>query len=59
MEDFTDPRSSRAEKLAVRRSLLLVLAVMAIFIALTKIFPGQPADPTGVPQLTDLTKPSH
>jgi hypothetical protein len=61
-EDFTDPRGARMHKSAVKRSLLLVLAIMVIFIALTKILPGQSA--RTIPQLTglqdrDAAKPSH
>lgn len=59
MEDFSDPRGTRLSKSAVRRGWLLVLLVMAIFIALTKIFPSQPTSPTVAPQATDATPPSH
>lgn len=63
-EDFTDPRDTRLDRLAVRRGWLVLLVIMAIFIALTKIFPSQPAAPTTAPQLTDFqqrdgAKPSH
>ena len=49
----------RQDKLTVRRSILLVLAVMAIFVALTKVFPDGPAPRAAPPQLTDVAKPAH
>lgn len=49
----------RQDKLAVRRSILIVLAIMAIFVALTKIFPDAPTPRLAAPQLTDVAKPSH
>ncbi len=59
MEDFSDPGGTRLGKSAVRRGWLLVLLVMAIFIALTKIFPSQPASPTVASPPGDVAKPSH
>ncbi|HTY66758.1 MAG TPA: hypothetical protein VMH36_08910 [Alphaproteobacteria bacterium] len=59
MEDLTDPRSSRLDKSTLRRGWLLVLFVMAIFIALTKIFPSQPTSPRVAPQAADTTPASH
>jgi len=59
MEDFTDPRSNRLEKSTLRRGWLLVLLVMAVFIALTKIFPSQPTSPTVASQPSDVAPPSH
>lgn len=49
----------RQDKLTVRRSLLLVLAVMAVFVALTKIFPDTPAPHTQPLSSTGIAVPSH
>jgi hypothetical protein len=59
MEDFTDPRGARLNKSALRRGWLLVLLVMAAFIALTKVFPSRPATPTTPPQFTGAATPSR
>ena len=59
MEDFTDPRGNRLDKFTVRRGWLILFAILAIFIALTKVFPSRPASHTATQQLTDVDKPSH
>jgi hypothetical protein len=49
----------RLDKSTLRRGWLLVLLVMAVFIALTKIFPSEPTSPTVASQSSDVAKPSH
>jgi hypothetical protein len=56
MEDFTDPRTTRLDKITVRRGWLILLLIMLGFIALTKVFPGAPPSPAPV---TGVAKPSH
>ena len=59
MEDFTDPRGTNLDKFTVRRGWLVLLVIMGIFIALTKIFPSQPENPATAPRLSDVAKPGH